>query len=148
MPRFTANVAFAVPPHLQCHDVKEELPPAITKVWGRTLHYLRGGGHAGASGSQAMVSEAECTARRQVRYDWRNAVRRSVFAKSDVAPEWVRNDPDLTIVWALDRSIITAGTAAKCRRRRLDRELTRLARSGRLAIGPSTPVVAWALPGF
>ena len=50
------------------------------------------------------MSEAE----RAARYDRRNADRRSAFAKSDVAPEWARNNPDLAAAWALDRSVITA----------------------------------------
>lgn len=34
--------------------------------------------------------------------------RRSAFAKSNVALNWVRYDPDLAAAWALDRSETTA----------------------------------------
>ena len=67
----------------------------IAKACGCILHYLGGGGFGGASGSRVLVSEAERTARLQVRYGRRNGGRRSAFAKRDVASEWVRNDPDL-----------------------------------------------------
>lgn len=87
------------PPCLHRCAVKEDLPPAITKARGRLHHYLEGGGYGygGASGSRFVVFEAECMARQQARYNRRNVGRRSMFAKSDVAPECVRSDPDLVV---------------------------------------------------
>lgn len=61
----------------------------------------------------------------QTQYDRHNTACRSAFAKADVVPECVRNDPDLTVVWALDRSFTNAKTAAN-RCRRLDRELAKI----------------------
>ena len=116
---------YGTPPCLQRCDVKEELPPATVKARGRILHYLGGGGYADASSSQAVVSEAECAVRRQARYDRRNAGRRSAFTKSDMAPEWVRNDPDLAAAWALDRSMTNTETAAR-RPCRLDGKLAKI----------------------
>lgn len=43
----------------------------------------------------------------------------------DVAPAWVRNNPDLAAAWALDRPVTTVQTAAR-RRRRLDSELAKI----------------------
>lgn len=125
------------PPKRHRRQIKEEVSPAIAKTRGRILHYLGGGGYGGASGSRAVVSEAERAARQQVRYDRRNAGRPSAFAKTDVAPEWVRNDPDLTAAWALDRSVTTAETAAG-----LTASSPRSARSGRLATALPTPAGA------
>ncbi|KAE8785634.1 Importin subunit beta-1 [Hordeum vulgare] len=87
-----------------------------------------------------MVSEAERVARQQAKYDRHNVGRSSAFAKMDVVPEWVRNDPNLIVAWALDRSITTAETATR-RHRRLDGS-PRLARSVRLATALLTPVAA------
>ena len=42
-----------------------------------------------------------------------------------MAPDWVRNDPDLAAAWALDRSVTTAETADR-RCRRLDGKLTKI----------------------
>lgn len=60
----------------------------------------------------------------QARCDRHNAVRLSTVAKTDMAPEWFHNDPDLTAAWSLDHSITTAETAVShCRR--LNGELTK-----------------------
>ncbi|KAE8808842.1 Importin subunit beta-1 [Hordeum vulgare] len=63
--------------------------------------------------------------RQQTRYDRCNVGHHATFAKMEVTPEWVRNDPDLAAPWALDRFVTTAETAAR-RRRRLDGELTKI----------------------
>ena len=67
--------------------IKEELLPAIAKMCGHILHYLRGSGFGGASDSRLVVTEAECAARQQASYDRHNVGRRSVFTKTDVAPK-------------------------------------------------------------
>lgn len=67
--------------------------------------------------------EEERTARQQARYERRNAAFRSAYAKSDAAPEWARNDPDLAAAWALDRFVTIAEMAAWRRRCRFDSEL-------------------------
>ena len=87
----------------------------IKKARGRHLHYPRGGSYDGASGSRAVVSAEEHAAR----YYWRNVGRSSAFAKSDMALDWVRIDPDLAAMWALARPVPTTKTAAR-RRRCLD----------------------------
>ncbi|KAE8768636.1 Importin subunit beta-1 [Hordeum vulgare] len=51
--------------------------------------------------------------------------RRFAFAKSDVVPDWVRNDPGLVVALTLDHSLTTAETAAK-HRCLLDSELAKI----------------------
>ncbi|KAE8790536.1 Importin subunit beta-1 [Hordeum vulgare] len=72
-----------------------------------------------------MVSKAEHAARQQARYDRCNSSRLSTFAKTDVVPEWVNNDPDLTAAWELHRSgaIVKTATTRHCR---LDGELAKI----------------------
>lgn len=53
------------------------------------------------------------------------AAHRSAFAKSDEAQARVRDDPDLAEAWARDRSVTTAETAVR-RRRRLNGELANI----------------------
>lgn len=96
------------------------LPPAIMKARACILHYLGGGGVGGPS-----VSEEERTTQLQARYDRRNAARRSAFAKTNVAPEWICNDLELATAWALDHSITITETAAR-RHHRLDGELAKI----------------------
>ena len=92
----------------------------IKKARGHLLHSL-----GGPSGSRVVVSEAEHAARQQKRYDRRNASRRSAFAKSNLASDWVRSDPDPATAWTLDHSVTTAETAGR-RRSRLDSELAKI----------------------
>ena len=71
------------------------------------------------------MSAPERAARQQERYNRHNVSRRSAFAKSDMAPEWARNDPDHASVWALDRFVTTVETGAR-RRHRLEGELAKI----------------------
>ena len=68
-------------------------------------------------GLEGLVSEAKRATRQYERYDRRSASHRSAFAKSNMAPDWVRNDPDLALAWVLDRSVTTAEatTRRRCR---------------------------------
>ncbi|XBJ19861.1 hypothetical protein VPH35_010783 [Triticum aestivum] len=116
--------------------VMEELPPAITKACGRIFHYLEGGGVGGPSCSRAVVSEEGRAARQKARYDRRNTAHRFASSKSDAALEWVRNNPDLAMAWALDRSVTTAETAAR-RRRHLDSELAKISKEWSLSNYPA-----------
>ena len=93
--------------------VKEErrAPPLLlnaimAKACDRILHYLGGGGFVVPLALESWYPL--------------NAGYRSALAKTDVASEWVRNDPDLAVVWALDRSVTTAETAARRRHRLYD----------------------------
>ena len=62
--RFTRVDGPASPPrYYRRQAVKEELALAIRKERDRILHYLRGGGVDGPSGSRVVVSEAERAAR-------------------------------------------------------------------------------------
>ena len=79
-----------------------------SKARGRIFHYLGSGGYRGASGSLAMVSEAERTARQKARYNRRNVGHQYAFAKTDMTSGWVPNDTDLAAAWALDRTVTTA----------------------------------------
>lgn len=63
--------------------------------------------------------------RQHARYDQRNAACHSMFAKSDTVSERVCKDPDLAAAWALDRSVTTAETATRPRRR-LDGEFAKI----------------------
>ena len=56
---------------------------------------------------------------------WRNNAGSSAFSKTDVASEWVCNDPDLAAAWTLDRFVTTAEMASMCRCR-LDGKLTKI----------------------
>ena len=82
------------------------------------------------------MSKAEPVARQQERYDQRNASRHSASAKSDMAPDWVRNDPDLTSASTLDHSITTAETVAR-RRRRLDSKPAKIDEEWSLSADPA-----------
>jgi hypothetical protein len=70
-------------------------------------------------------------------YDRRNAACHSAFAKSDAAPNWVRNNPDLAAAWALDRFVASTKTAA--RRRRLDGELAKIGEEWSLSDSSANP---------
>ena len=95
-----------------------------SKARGRIFHYLGSGGYGGASGSLAMVSEAERTARQKARYNRRNVGHQYAFAKTDVTSGWVPNDTDLAAAWALDRTVTTAETSARGHHR-VDSELAK-----------------------
>ncbi|KAE8817488.1 Importin subunit beta-1 [Hordeum vulgare] len=97
----------------------------IAKACGRILHYPGDGGFGGTFSSRAMVSEAERTMQQHARYDGHNVGRRSAFAKTDMAPEWVCNDLDLAAAWALGCSLITTETG-DMRLHRLDSELAKI----------------------
>ncbi|KAE8776729.1 Importin subunit beta-1 [Hordeum vulgare] len=58
-----------------------------------------------------------------------NAACRSEFAKTNMAPEWFRNDPDLAVALALYHSVTTTATVTAAKRhRRLDGELTKISK--------------------
>lgn len=74
--------------------MKEEVPSAIAKTRGRLLYYLAALTH--------LCRGASSRRRRGQPGKRRNATRHWMFAKSDEAPAWVHEDPDLAEASAHD----------------------------------------------